>query len=321
MPDNPHVKEPQFTIERDVHGSYIARDQDGTVCLLVPTTDARQPLSRASGDVHLTFRSKGTFSIAGEQFSSAAAIVRCENPSLGRTFSVLAQDVAATLRAADERPVPEAVSRALARWEQLLRGKKQLSRDEEIGLWGELWTLLELHDSSLGLAAWRGPDADYVDFVGGGIGIECKAGMRRLEHWISQEQVTRPLGDLQVFILSLWVGIDAVGGSSLPELVDRAIAMADDDAALEAKLLDAGYSHADAHRYKVKLRLLEPPLLFPVNSLPRVRNADPGVSHIRFLATLDEEAALPPEKLVATLAQLCTSTTAVGDAAGESCSA
>ncbi len=143
--------------------------------------------------------------------------------------------------------------------------------------------------------------------------------MRRLEHWISQEQVTRPLGDLEVFILSLWVGIDAVGGSSLPDLVDRAIAMAD-DAALEEKLLDAGYSHADAHRYKLKLRLLEPPLLFPVSSLPRVRNADSGVSHIRFLATLDEEAALPPEKLVATLAKLCTPTTAVSDAAGEPCS-
>jgi hypothetical protein len=307
MPEVSHLTEPRYTIERDVHGSYIARDDAGTICLLVPTTGTRPPLGRASGDVHLTFRSEGTFTVTGRHFSSAAAIVRCENPSLARTFGVLAQDVATTLRAAEERPVPHAVSRALSRWEELLRSRKQLSRDEEIGLWGELWTLLELHDSSRGLAAWRGPDADYVDFVGGGVGVECKAGMRRLEHWISQEQVTRPLGDHEVFVMSLWVGIDAVGGSSLPDLVARAIAMADDEAALEEKLLSAGYSHADEHRYKVKLRLLEPPLLFPVSSLPRVRAADTGVSHIRFLATLDEETSLPPEKLVAILAKVCAS--------------
>jgi hypothetical protein len=81
--------------------------------------------------------------------------------------------------------------------------------------------------------------------------------------------------------------------------------MADDEAALEEKLLSAGYAHADEHRYKIKLRLLEPPQLFPVTSLPRVRTADTGVNHIRFLATLDEETSLPPEKLVAILAKLC----------------
>jgi hypothetical protein len=81
--------------------------------------------------------------------------------------------------------------------------------------------------------------------------------------------------------------------------------MADDKIALEEKLLSTGYSHADEHRYKVKLRLLEPPLLFPVTSLPRVRATDSGVSRIRFLATLDEEASLPREKLVAILAKLC----------------
>lgn len=298
--------EPRFVIDGEVNGSYIARDEGGVLALLVPTTDARPPLDRATGDVHLTFRSRGTFIITGREFSSAAAIVRCENVSLSRTFGVLAHDVATSLRADRERPTPHDVSRALARWEQLLRGRRQLSRDEEIGLWGELWTLLELHDMSRGLAAWRGPDAEYVDFAGGGIGIECKAGTRRLEHWVSQEQVTRPLGDLAVYLLSLWVGVDAVGGSSLPEMVSRAFDMADDDAALEEKLLAAGYSHADAHRYKLKLRVLEAPMLFPMDRLPRVRTADPGVSHVRFLASLEADAALPPETVVATLAKLCS---------------
>jgi hypothetical protein len=165
---------------------------------------------------------------------------------------------------------------------------------------------LELHDFSSGLAAWRGPEAEQVDFVGGGVGVECKAGMRRLEHWISQEQVSRPLGDLSVYLLSLWVALDAVGGATLSEMVSKAAAAASDLAALEEKLLAAGYSRADAHRYRLRLRVLEPPMLFPINHLPRVRSADAGVSHIRFLATLNEDDALEPEAVVSLLARLCS---------------
>jgi hypothetical protein len=164
-----------------------------------------------------------------------------------------------------------------------------------------------LHDFSRALAAWRGPDAEQIDFVGGGVGIECKAGMRRLEHWISQEQVSRPLGDVEVYLLSLWVALDAVGGVTLPDIVSQAEVATHDHAALEEKLLAAGYSHGDSHRYRLKLRMLERPKLFPISRLPKVRLADPGVSHIRFLATLDEDFALPPEDVVAILARLCTS--------------
>jgi hypothetical protein len=112
---------------------------------------------------------------------------------------------------------------------------------------------------------------------------------------------------LEVFVLSLWVAIDAVGGITLPEMVGQAEAKAHDLPALEEKLLGASYSRADSHRYRLKLRLLEPPILLPIGSLPRVRSADPGVSHIRFLATLDEDAALAPETVVPILARLCSS--------------
>jgi len=305
--DTSEVTELRFTIEREVQGSYIGRDTEGASCLIIPTIDLRPPLDRITGDVSLTFRPKGTFSVADVAFSSSAAVVRCENSTMDRTFDVLARDIATSLRVVAERPAPQEVSRALARWERLLRGRRQLSRDDEVGLWGELWTLLELHDVSRGLAAWRGPDAELVDFAGGGIGVECKAGTRRLEHWISQDQVMRPLGDLEVFLLSLWVGTDAVSGATVSELVERAVGRTDDEAALEEKLLSVGYSHADSHRYKIKLLLLEPPMLFPMSSLPRVRVADAGISQIRFLAELDEESALPAAEVVSTLAKLCAS--------------
>jgi hypothetical protein len=227
------------------------------------------------------------------------------NEELGETFTVLASDIAAAVAPAGTKPTPQEVSRALARWEELLRSKRTLTREDEIGLWGELWMLLQLTDPARAVAVWRGPDAEYVDFVGGGVGIECKASFRRLQHFVSQEQVTRPLGDLKVYIQSIWVDQDAIKGRTINDLIVELDSRLGDRREFEEKLLGTGYSRADAHRYRLKLRVLEPPLLFPVESVPRVREFDPGVSHIRFLALLAEDAALPNAEALAITMRLC----------------
>lgn len=238
-------------------------------------------------------------------FDSNAAVVECANEDLGETFRVLAMDVARRVRANALRPTPQDVSQTLAHWEELLRAKRALSRDEEIGLWGELWLLSQLPDPDLAVAAWRGPDAEWVDFVGGGVGIECKASRRRLEHFVSQEQLTRPLGDLEVYLLSMWIDFDAAAGETLVDMVAAMDHRLSDRREYEEKLLGTGYSRADAHRYKLRLRLLEPPLLFPAEAVPRVREIDPGVNHIRFMASLEEKKALSASAGLAVMMRLC----------------
>lgn len=202
-------------------------------------------------------------------------------------------------------PTPQTVSRTLARWEELLRGRRQLDRDDELGLWGELWMLLQLPDADRGVAVWRGPLAEFVDFVGAGVGIECKTGKRRLQHFVSQEQLARPLGDLEAYLLTIWVDNDVVAGETLPELVARIDKRLVDGRDFEEKLLTAGYSRGDAHRYTQRLRVLEPPLLFAVSSVPRIRATDPGVSHVRYLATLPEDSALSSTAALSTLMRVC----------------
>jgi len=253
----------------------------------------------------LSFQSAVRFALPNGTFESNAAVVECANEDLVETFRVLAIDVSHRVNARRLRPTPQEVSQALARWEELLRAKRSLSRDEEIGLWGEMWLLLQLPDPRLAVAAWRGPHAEWVDFVGGGVGIECKASRRRLEHFVSQEQVTRPLGDLDVCLLSMWVDFDATGGTTLNEMVSTMDQRLIDRRDFEEKLLETGYSRADAHRYKVRLRLLEPPLVFPIQAVPRVVSAEPGVSNIRFMASLEETKALSPTAGLAVMMRLC----------------
>jgi hypothetical protein len=295
---------PRYRIVEEIEGAYVARSEGGRDSLLIPVTDARPPAERVAGDLLLTFPARVHFDIATGAFVSNAAVIECTSERLVETFRVLATDVARALRAKDTKPTPHQVSASLARWEELLRAKRVLSREEEFGLWGELWLILQLSDTSMAVATWRGPDAEWVDFVGGGIGVECKVSRSRLEHFVSQEQVTRPLGDLEVFFLSIWVDLDLVAGMTISDLISQVDGRLDDRREFEEKLLGTGYSRVDASLYKMRLRLLEPPLVFPAAAIPRVQLADPGVSHIRFLAALDERDALRPAVALATLMRL-----------------
>jgi hypothetical protein len=304
-PTSSGTSAPRYRIDEDIEGSFLATSETGRIALLVPTTETRPPAERASGDVILSFPAKVRFQLTASAFEANAAVVECANDDLAQTFRVMALDVAQRVRARTLRPTPQEVSQALLRWEELLRAKRTLSREEEIGLWGELWLMSQLPELSLAVASWRGPDAEWVDFVGGGVGIECKASRRRLEHFVSQEQVTRPLGDLGVYLLSMWVDVDATAGRTLADMVSDIDQRLDDRREFEEKLLETGYSRADAHRYKFRLRLLEPPLLFPSDAVPRVRAADPGITHIRFMASLNENVALSPTAGLEVMMRLC----------------
>jgi hypothetical protein len=245
------------------------------------------------------------FELRGMRFEAPAAILTCLDAALIPTFNVLAGDVARRLKANRERPTPGAVSRLCAEWEELLRRRSSLSRDEELGLWGELWLLRRAPNLDAAVAAWRGPAGAPIDFVGGGLGIECKTTLRRLEHHLSQVQVERPLGDVPSYVVSIWVDRDDIKGETINDLVQQVTSLTGYPAGFERALLEAGYSRSDATQYTLRLRPLEAPLWFEMAALPRIRAVDPGVTSVRYVATLDESRALPAEQGLSLLAQLC----------------
>ena len=291
-------------LTEEVSGSFFGTSPAGHHVMVIPIVDERPPLDRATGSVALSFQPKVLFELRRMKFEAPAAILTCLSETLGTTFRVLAEDIATRVDAKTSRPTARLVSRLFGSWEELLRRRLSLSNEEEIGLWGELWFLLQAPNIDRAIAAWRGPSGDVIDFVGGGIGVECKTTMRKLEHHFSQNQLTRALGDLPVYFLSIWVDRDEIGGRTLNDIAEEVAKSCADRADLEKLLLAAGYSREDAALYHHRLRVLEAPLWFEQGSIPRVREADPGVSSIRFLATLDESLALSPERGIALLAQL-----------------
>jgi hypothetical protein len=254
--------------------------------------------------VTLDFRRLVRFDLPSKAWQAPAAVLECLEEHLLQTFCVLSTDLAERLTFPGRNPTAKEVLDSLGQWEALLRGQQHLSEAGEVGLWGELRFLENLPDVNYGIRAWRGPEGFITDFFGGGVGVECKASRTRLRHHISHEQVGRAR-DFPVFVVSMWIGTDPAEGQTLSEIIaglDRRIV---DPVLWERLLLKAGYRRSAADVYTARYVLLEAPLWFREQDMPRVRVVDPGVRQLRYVAELDEAKALETAEVNGILVTFC----------------
>ncbi len=152
------------------------REPDGRIALLIEAplgAAPATPLRMVAEGVSLT-----------DQRDQSQGLVRVaialEREPLRDVFEVLAADLVEVVRqaATPAQAIAIGVSR-LEAWQAFLRsGRRGLSREEQIGLLGEL-TVLELLADEIGheaaVEAWCGPLDGIHDFSKSGIGIEVKA--------------------------------------------------------------------------------------------------------------------------------------------------
>lgn len=109
-------------------------------------------------------------------------------------FRVLCGDLLEVTRAMAPADAPEAVTMLLGRlgqWQKVLARRRQgrLTRNEEMGLFGELLFLRDVLSAQNGLAsaitAWRGPYGDEQDFAVAGAIVEVKTQGTTSDSWIS----------------------------------------------------------------------------------------------------------------------------------------
>ncbi|WP_082190536.1 PD-(D/E)XK motif protein [Bradyrhizobium pachyrhizi] len=152
------------------------REPDGRIALLIEA-----PLS-AAPSAPLRISAEGVS--LSDRRDAAVGLVRVavalEREALRDVFEVLAADLVEVVRqaATPVQAVALGVSR-LEAWQAFLRsGRRGLSREEQIGLLGEI-TILELLGAEIGYEAavecWFGPLDGIHDFSRLGIGVEVKA--------------------------------------------------------------------------------------------------------------------------------------------------
>lgn len=174
------------------------------------------------------------------------------------------------------------VQNVLAKWRRFWSGVSQglLSREQQLGLFGELWFLNRWLAPNLGIERavkiWRGPGGARNDFEAPGLGIEVKTSGRidgaHVIHGL--DQLLEPPGG-QLMLFSLLVRDEASGTENLPMLVREARGLIGDDYSLhsnfDSMLYAAGYDDRLAGEYaKLVLRIRAEGLYRVADGFPRL---------------------------------------------------
>jgi len=197
-----------------------------------------------------------------------------------RAFSFLAAEVLDTLAGASAGDV-HLVAEVIDRWRRFWATTSEgLSAEVRLGLFGELWLLLEwLPRLTRGaIAAWRGPLGGRHDFATPTVSVEVKTTGRAtgpiLHRIVSLDQLDDPrTGEL--YLLSLRTVADPLGGHSLDSLVRRARTEAarigqEVVAQVDDRLAAYGWSPAEEGRYAEPSRVADQALFHVADDFPRL---------------------------------------------------
>jgi hypothetical protein len=225
-----------------------AVDYEGHRHLLVPMK-SRPPLRRGPDGPVLRLRKRP---LEDESSYRTYADLGCLEQNLNDLFATLCSDVLDTAEQLPSNPV-KALYRAMDRWKSLFRVQgTPLTGERLIGLFGELLVLnamLERDPSAHRL--WFGPSGHRHDFRSIHGAVEVKAstrteGRRARIHGLDQLDAPES-GPLHL----AWFRLEAsASGTSLPELVERALELCDDESALLGLLSRAGYHPGDIEHYR-----------------------------------------------------------------------
>lgn len=201
-----------------------------------------------------------------ESDGRAALVVRLENGEDADVFARFCEDIVATVAAAEsEAAAVQAFIVRTWKWHALLKGarKKTLSREDQLGLIGELHTLANViaPTNSIGIAleSWCGSDGAPKDFELAALCIESKArgAASREKVRITSEHQLADAGEHPLILLVhtfASAGKEDVSSRDLHQSVSLLRAEVSNKrpdlaAMLESKLEDAGYD--DGHEYEV----------------------------------------------------------------------
>lgn len=270
----------EFEILRQIGSCYVARSPSDTAALIVPLPDGDLPRGRVLGCVRVRYENPLRFLVEGKAWSQPAAVIDCLDIKVVRTFCAVVRDVLERLQGTEISA--KRVAEAVSAWDDLLRRRSKLTDSSELGLWGELFLLSMARNRDAMVAAWRGPDGYTMDFLGGGIALECKTSSRRHQHRISHRQGSFDGEDVQPCLVSVWACEDPTGGKTLSEMVDQLMASVVDEAALLRKLIKVGYREEHRPEYVRRFACPARPRFVRFEQVPRIRAMDEGIANIRY---------------------------------------
>ncbi|WP_420569752.1 PD-(D/E)XK motif protein [Thalassovita sp.] len=200
--------------------------------------------------------------------SKAILSVALENSDDADIFTRLSDDIIETVsRAGDEATAVQSFIGRMWKWHALLKGarKPTLSRESQLGLIGELWTILNIIAPARGLdpavKGWRGSQRAPKDFELSDLCVECKArgaAARSKIRITSEHQLADVPGHRLILLVHTFASAaeDDVGVIDLHGIVRQVRAAVASDAPQTEKpfelcLDEAGFD--DTHEYEIRV--------------------------------------------------------------------
>lgn len=206
----------------------------------------------------------------------------CQDAAGYEAFDLIGGELAEWLRTGPGRAA-ECVARVLAKWRRFWGQvpAQLLSRDEQLGLFAELWFLSTWLVLRLGVAQavehWRGPFGARHDFEWPGWSVEVKAASstRGIVHHINGIEQLAPPQNGKLLLFSLQLREESGASNTLPGLVDacRQRIVGDNEALsrYEMALVHAGYMATHEEEYsRLRLRIAAEGLFMVHEDFPRL---------------------------------------------------
>lgn len=153
----------------------------------------------------------------------------------------------------------------------ILRRQSSLTREQEVGLFGELLVLNHLlTDMNPGDAvkSWKGPQSEEHDFVFGEFDLEVKSTTSdERVHWITNARQLEPVENRPLKLASLQLTPKGgVGSCTLAVLVDHLVDILGDATPSFLRILESsGYAREDADLYQTQWALRDEATCFTVD--------------------------------------------------------
>jgi hypothetical protein len=247
--------------------------------------------------------------------------ISCQDSAGHAAFDLIGGELADRLSTGEA--ASESVARLMAKWRRFWGQlpRQLLSRQDQLGLFAELWFLsvwlIPKVGASEAMKRWRGPFASRHDFEWSSGSVEVKAttSTRGPIHRINGiDQLAAP-GAGELFLFSLRVREEAGATNSLPAVIltcrGQLGTNADALNRFEAALAAAGYSPIYENEYaETRLRIVEEGLFIVRNEFPRLTppqllaGLPPGVERLEYEINLSGFAHLCIARLPADAAQL-----------------
>ena len=260
--------------------AYLSLDGAGRRHLLVLVPDGTEPV---------TLRETRALQVATERFQvgghpDALYIdMACLDHSQNPTFSAVAEDLLISLNGSTAS-ARDAVLGALSRWKAFWSSRTAgLSREEALGLFGELWFLKRWmgHPSAAVLSRWMTTPRARHDFQWPEASVEIKTAATispggSVHRIANLDQLDNPVTG-QLYLFSLQVVDDALATNTLAGMVETLVHDLRNDSqslmSLNEKLASYGYNPADTTAYNRRLRVVAERLYVIVDGFPRLTRA------------------------------------------------